>query len=93
METITKKITVETGDPAGIEVVENPLKKELLSAMYTFLAGFVLGVIPLVDKLSWDNIDVAVIYGLLITGLRSGVKVLGEYIIPKAVAWAKSKMK
>lgn len=57
-------------------------KKEVLkSALYTFVAGFLLVVVPEVQNISLENLSDGTLVGLLFAGVRTGVKMLGEMLL------------
>ena len=56
-------------------------KRWLLSSLVTFLAGFGMTVAPIVRDISFTEIGLAGIVGLIFVGARGGVKFLLEYLL------------
>lgn len=58
-------------------------KKELVSALHTFLSAFVLTIVPVITDLDWRNIEQSVLISIAFAGVRAGVKALSVYFFPK----------
>lgn len=66
----------------------NPtLKLHLISAAKTFVAGFIIGALPYLHNLDWATFGKATFFGIFLTGVRAGVKVVAESDI---IPWARS---
>lgn len=63
----------------------NPtLKRHLISAGTTFVAGFAIGILPFLNSLDPANFGKAAFFGLCVAGIRAGVKLVVEnLILPK----------
>lgn len=56
------------------------MKRHLISALQTFVAGFLLGISPLISS---ENIGKATVFALVMAGVRAGIKALYEaFILP-----------
>ena len=60
------------------------VKRYLISSFDTFLAGFLMGIVPAlnsltINDLSWGTLKAAG-FGIALAGLRGGWKVLREYL-------------
>jgi len=53
-------------------------KKWLISCVNTFLSGFVLAMLPVVDTLTLVDFRNGVVVGLLFVGVRAGIKAIME---------------
>lgn len=61
------------------------LKRYLISSFDTFISGFGIGIIPILNNLtvhdiSWGALK-ATILGLVFVGVRAGAKALREYLV------------
>jgi hypothetical protein len=56
-------------------------KKWLISSGVTFLTGFLISIIPMLDELSVQDLGWATLGGLLLAGFRGGIKQFAEYLI------------
>lgn len=68
------------------------IKKYLISSFDTFLAGFLTGIIPAlnavtVHDISWGAVK-ATILGLVLVGVRAGLKAVREYLSSKLATQA-----
>ena len=54
------------------------LKRQLISAGVTFFAGFAIVVAPELDNITMDGLSDGALVGLLLTGVRTGLKMLLE---------------
>ena len=61
------------------------MKRHIISALVTFATGFAIVILPELDNLSVGNLSNAVLWGLVFTGLRGGIKALLELLIAKKV--------
>ena len=57
------------------------MKRHIISALVTFVTGFAIVILPQLDNLDVDNLSNAVLWGLVFTGLRGGIKALLELLI------------
>jgi len=55
-------------------------KKYLISSLITFSVAFAIAILPDLDSLTKANFTVDVLFGLLFTGARAGVKAIVEGI-------------
>lgn len=67
-------------------------KSYLISSFDTFLAGFLIGITPALNTLtihdlSWGTLK-ATILGIVLVGVRAGLKALREYLIAKTAPQA-----
>lgn len=53
-------------------------KRYLVSALVTFAAGFALVVTPELQTLSLESLEDGALFGLVIAGVRAGIKALFE---------------
>lgn len=53
-------------------------KRYAVSSLYTFLAGFLIAIMPVLDTLDFQHLGTAAIFGLIGAGIRGGIKLLGE---------------
>lgn len=54
------------------------LKRHIISGIITFSTGFLLATLPIVTTLTVEDLNKGVIIGLVIAGLRAGLKLLYE---------------
>jgi len=59
------------------------------STLITFLAGFALAVIPLLDELNFEKLSWSALAGVLFAGARLGVKMVLEVFL----AWYSKRKK
>lgn len=68
------------------------VKKYLISSLDTFIAGFLIGIAPAIESLTIANLSRGAIYGTIIgivlVGVRGGVKALREYFTSKLASRA-----
>lgn len=57
---------------------KSEFKRYAISSLYTFLSGFVIAIIHVLDSMNWQNVGVGSLVGLAFVGVRGGIKVLGE---------------
>lgn len=70
----------------------NTVKRYLISSFDTFLAGFLTGIVPMlnaltIQDLSWGALK-ATILGIVFVGVRAGIKALREYFAIKLASEA-----
>lgn len=58
------------------------LKRYLVSSLVTFLAVFLLTILPFVSEVTWESLKTGAFLGLIITAARAAVKAAVEVIIP-----------
>ena len=56
-------------------------KRYLVSSLITFSTGFILSIGVLMDSLTVENVGWSVISGILLAGLRGGIKAVAEYLV------------
>lgn len=56
-------------------------KRYLVSSLITFLTGFALAVLPVMDSLTLDNVQGGALLGVLFMGARAGFKALIEFAV------------
>jgi hypothetical protein len=61
-----------------MKIIEKNYKRYLVSTTLTFLAGFAIAVVPLLDNLTLEGIGGGALVGLIFAGVRSGVKLVLE---------------
>jgi len=59
---------------------------ELKSIGYTFLAGFLMEIYPLIKEVSLENFTKAFVVAVLFAGIRSGIKALIEAFLKNTAA-------
>ena len=59
------------------------MKEQLKSIGYTFLAGFLVEVYPLINDATLENLTKAFLIGLVFAGVRAGIKAGIELLIVK----------
>lgn len=57
------------------------MKEYLKSSLITFVAGFALGVLPLIDDLSLESVRNGALLGVFFVGIRLGVKMVLEGLV------------
>lgn len=57
---------------------QTEFKRYAISSLYTFVAGFLLAIMPVLDSIDFSNMGRAAIFGLIGAGVRGGIKMLGE---------------
>lgn len=57
------------------------MNEYIKSSLITFIAGFALGVAPLLDNLTVDSIKGGALIGVFFVGIRLGLKMVLEGII------------
>ena len=63
--------------------ISKSTKKELMSALHTFLSAFMLTIIPVITNLDWRNIEQSALISVALAGVRAGVKALSLYFFPE----------
>lgn len=58
-------------------------KKEIRSAINTFISAFALVVVPSITDMDWNHIEQAAIISVVAAGVRAGVKALIAYFFPQ----------
>lgn len=58
-------------------------KEHIMSAVHTFATAFIITVAPSISDLNWQNVDQALILGILAAGMRAGIKSVITYFFPK----------
>jgi len=59
------------------------IKRHLISAGVTFLTGFALAILPVIDEITLGAIKDGTIVGFLFAAVRGGIKLLLENFISK----------
>ena len=62
---------------------KSEVKRWLISTGLTFLTGFAIAVVPLIDQLTLSDLGNGVIFGVLFAGARGGLKGMLELYVPK----------
>lgn len=62
--------------------MKKDVKRHCISAVITFVTGFLLGILPNIDQFTPENIKNGVIVGILASAFRAALKVTIEYVIP-----------
>ena len=57
------------------------IKRYLISSAVTFLTGFCIAVVPMIDSLTLSGIKTGALAGLAFAGIRAGIKAVMELII------------
>lgn len=58
-------------------------KKYIFSSIVTFITGFAIAILPLLDSLTVDSFKNGAILGVIFAGLRAGIKALIEWAFVK----------
>jgi len=69
------------------QLIKDNWKRYLISSVVTFLAGFCIAVIPMLDSFSIHDLTTSTVVGILAVGMRAGIKVLMETFL----AWYSTK--
>lgn len=56
------------------------LKRHLISAGITFITGFALAVVPMLDSVAMQDVKNGALLGILFAGVRAGIKGVFELI-------------
>jgi len=56
-------------------------KRYLISSLITFSTGFIVSIAILMNSLTVENVGWSVILGILLAGLRGGIKAVAEYLV------------
>jgi hypothetical protein len=57
------------------------MKEHLKSAAITFVTGFAISIVPVIDSISLDSLQDGTALALIFVALRAGIKSLIEYFI------------
>lgn len=60
---------------------KNNIKRYIISAVITFVAGFGAAILPHLDSITIDNISTGAVSGLVLIGVRAGIKLCTEAFI------------
>ena len=63
------------------KLIKENWKHYAVSSLITFVAGFAVAVLPLLDNLTLDSLESGVLVGVFLTGVRAGLKVLIESFV------------
>lgn len=55
-------------------LLKNNWKRYLISSLITFVSGFAIAVIPLLDELSMTDVQNGALVGIAFIGIRAGLK-------------------
>jgi len=66
-------------------------KEHILSAVTTFLTGFLIAVLPLIQTVTVEQIETGAVIGILLAGARAGVKFLVQWATKWASGWLTSR--
>lgn len=66
--------------------ISTKTKEYIKSALITFIVGFAIAVIPLLNELTFESLKAGAFGGLLFAGARTGFKALFEWV---ANTWGK----
>ncbi len=58
------------------------IKRYLISSVYTFLTAFLVVILAMWGTLNTNVFDGAAWTGVLMAGLRAGIKLTGEFLLP-----------
>lgn len=61
------------------------IKHWVFSSLHTFIAAFIMALLPFIDTVTVETLDRAMIFGILSAGLRAGIKAIGAYISSSSV--------
>lgn len=64
-----------------ISTIKNNWKRYLVSSVITFLAAFLFVIYPELDTLSTLDLKDGTAIGLLVSGIRVGIKAVIEYLL------------
>ena len=55
-------------------------KRYIVSSLITFLTGFMIAIVPLMETLTPENFGKSAIVGIVFAGVRAGIKALSEWL-------------
>lgn len=61
------------------------IKHYVVSSLITFMTGFLTMLIPSLDKLDLQNIEMSILTGIFLVALRAGIKAVLEKYLEKLV--------
>jgi hypothetical protein len=61
--------------------MKNTYKRYLVSSLITFLTAFMIAIVPLMETLTPENFGKSAIFGIIVAGVRAGIKALSEWLI------------
>ncbi len=79
-----KAVVLAAVEPVALTFKQKAIalwNKHAWSVFTTFLATFLASTIPLIDTLGTTNVERAVVVGVLVAGVRAGVKSIIELFI------------
>ncbi len=56
-------------------------KEYLRSSLITFLTGFAIAILPVLETIDLQNLEAGALAGILLTATRMGIKAVIEYFI------------
>jgi hypothetical protein len=68
------------------------MKRFLVSSLITFIASFGIAVLPMIDKLTLENLGWSTVIALLFTGVRGGLKSAIEFTVYSYSNYKKTNM-
>lgn len=57
------------------------VKRYLISSLVTFISGFCIAILPVIENLNFEDLGEGVIWGIIFVGARAGVKALIEWFL------------
>jgi len=57
------------------------VKRYLISSGVTFVTGFLVAIVPLLEDLSPELFTASVVIGIILAGARAGIKAVSEYLL------------
>ena len=57
------------------------LKRHIISAILTFVSGFALAILPVIDQITLESMQNGAVFGVIFVGIRAGVKALLEIFV------------
>lgn len=57
------------------------VKRYLVSSLVTFVSGFCIAILPVIEKLNFEDLGEGAILGLIFVGARAGIKALMEWFL------------
>ncbi len=61
--------------------MKDTYKRYLVSSLITFLTAFMVAIIPLMETLTPENFGKSAIFGIIVVGVRAGIKALSEWLV------------
>ncbi len=58
--------------------MSNDTKRHIISALVTFSTGFLLAILPVIEHITLNNLSTALVFAVVMAGLRGGIKYLVE---------------